>query len=63
MLADIREGFVSPEAAERDYGVVLKREGGDFVVDSRRRRRARASDDVDEDIAGIVGNRLRRCEA
>jgi N-methylhydantoinase B len=23
VLADVREGFVSPEAAERDYGVVL----------------------------------------
>jgi N-methylhydantoinase B len=27
VLADVREGFVSPEAAEREYGVTVKREG------------------------------------
>jgi N-methylhydantoinase B len=34
VLADVREGYVSLEAAERDYGVVLKREGADFTVDA-----------------------------
>ena len=28
VLADVREGFVSPEAAEREYGVVLTAESG-----------------------------------
>jgi N-methylhydantoinase B len=27
VLADVREGFVSPKAAEREYGVTVKREG------------------------------------
>ena len=40
--ADVREGYVSPEAAERDYGVVLKREGDDFVVDSAATQARRA---------------------
>jgi N-methylhydantoinase B len=29
VLADVREGFVSPDAAERDYGVTVKRDGDD----------------------------------
>ncbi len=33
VAADVREGFVSLEAAERDYGVVLKRDGEALVVD------------------------------
>ena len=33
VLADVREGFVSPEAAERDYGVVLTRDGEEWIVD------------------------------
>jgi N-methylhydantoinase B len=45
VAADVREGFVSPGAAERDYGVVLKREGNDIVVDSEatQARRAKAT--------------------
>ena len=42
VLADVREGVVSPEAAERDYGVVLKRDGGDFVVDAAATQARRA---------------------
>ena len=34
VLADIREGFISPDVAERDYGVVLKRERDEFTVDA-----------------------------
>jgi N-methylhydantoinase B len=34
VLADIREGFISPDVAEREYGVVLKREGDEFTVDA-----------------------------
>jgi N-methylhydantoinase B len=34
VLADIREGFISPDVAERDYGVVLKREDDEFTVDA-----------------------------
>ena len=42
VLADVREGVLSPEAAERDYGVVLKRDGGDFVVDAAATQARRA---------------------
>jgi N-methylhydantoinase B len=34
VLADIREGFLSADMAERDYGVVLKRDGDEFTVDA-----------------------------
>ena len=45
VLDDVREGVVSPDAAEREYGVVLKRDGGDFVVDaaSTQARRAKVT--------------------
>ncbi len=33
VLIDVRDGNVSPEAAERDYGVVLRREGSAWTVD------------------------------
>jgi len=33
VLIDVRNGNVSPEAAERDYGVVLRRDGADWTVD------------------------------
>src|SRR6478672_6966 len=33
VLIDVRDGNVSPEAAERDYGVVIFREGSSFTVD------------------------------
>jgi N-methylhydantoinase B len=33
VLADVNEGYVSPEAAERDYGVVLRREDRSWAVD------------------------------
>jgi N-methylhydantoinase B len=42
VLADVREGFVSVEAAARDYGVVLKRAGSNFVVDAAATRARRA---------------------
>ena len=42
MLEDVREGAVSPDAAERDYGVVLNRDGGDFVVDAAAAQARRA---------------------
>jgi N-methylhydantoinase B len=45
VLADVAEGEVSPEAAERDYGVVLKRNGGGLALDvaatEKRRKQAR----------------------
>ena len=34
VLADVREGVVSREAAERDYGVVLRRDGATFAIDA-----------------------------
>jgi N-methylhydantoinase B len=42
VLDDVREGQLSPEAAERDYGVVIKRDGGDFVVDAAATQARRA---------------------
>src|SRR5438105_2941217 len=33
VLADVREGLVSPQAAERDYGVVVRCEDGAWVID------------------------------
>jgi N-methylhydantoinase B len=33
VLDDVHEGNISPEAAERDYGVVLKSDGGDWTID------------------------------
>src|SRR5215470_764115 len=33
VLIDVRDGNVSPEAAERDYGVVLRREGAALTID------------------------------
>jgi N-methylhydantoinase B len=45
VLADVHEGLVSAEAAERDYNVVFKREGSNFVVDvaATRTRRAKVT--------------------
>ncbi|MFM1815168.1 MAG: hypothetical protein RLZ98_1863 [Pseudomonadota bacterium] len=46
VLRDVVEGYVSPEAAERDYGVVLSQSGKAWVVDmaatERKRSEARA---------------------
>jgi N-methylhydantoinase B len=42
VLDDVREGQLSPEAAERDYGVVIKRDGRDFVLDAAATQAARA---------------------
>jgi N-methylhydantoinase B len=38
VLADVREGYVSPEAAERDYGVVLNKDGAVDAEATARRR-------------------------
>jgi N-methylhydantoinase B len=42
VFADVREGLVSAEAAEREYGVVLKREGSNFVVNAAATQARRA---------------------
>jgi N-methylhydantoinase B len=42
VLADVQEGYLSAEAAARDYGVVLKREGSNFVVDAAATQARRA---------------------
>jgi N-methylhydantoinase B len=42
VLADVREGAVSPAAAERDYGVVLKPEGRSWALDQAATRARRA---------------------
>jgi N-methylhydantoinase B len=51
VLADIREGAVSPAAAERQYGVVLKQKGGRWMIDQAatdaRRSEMKASRTVD----------------
>jgi len=33
VLADVRSGYVSLEAARRDYGVVIRAEGRKFEID------------------------------
>ena len=33
VLADVRSGYVSLEAAQRDYGVVIRAEGRKFEID------------------------------
>jgi N-methylhydantoinase B/oxoprolinase/acetone carboxylase alpha subunit len=45
VLDDVREGVVSPEAAEREYGVILKRNGAGWMIDDAETatRRAAAS--------------------
>jgi N-methylhydantoinase B len=42
VLGDVREGAVSAEAAERDYGVVLVRSGGGWTVDAAATEKRRA---------------------
>ena len=42
VLADVGEGLVSAETAERDYGVVLTREGSNLVVDAAKTQARRA---------------------
>jgi N-methylhydantoinase B len=33
VLADVRAGYVSLQAAERDYGVVIRQQGRRFALD------------------------------
>jgi N-methylhydantoinase B/oxoprolinase/acetone carboxylase alpha subunit len=42
VLADVREGLVSREAAERDYGVVLEPAGRSWVIDRAATQARRA---------------------
>ena len=42
VLADVREGNVSPEAGERDYGVVLRRDGDAWAIDQAATQARRA---------------------
>jgi N-methylhydantoinase B len=42
VLDDVREGQLSPEAAERDYGVIIKRHGRNFVLDAAATQARRA---------------------
>jgi hypothetical protein len=47
VLADVRSGYVSLEAARRDYGVVIHRQGRRFEFDlkaTQELRRRMASD-------------------
>src|SRR5258705_64759 len=43
VLMDVRDGNVSPEAAERDYGVVIRREGATFTIDQAATNAKRAT--------------------
>ena len=47
VLDDLREGNVSPEAAERDYGVAMVQDGRDWTIDeaatAARRNKTKAS--------------------
>jgi len=43
VLADVRSGYVSLEAARRDYGVVIKKEGRRFELDAKGTAELRSS--------------------
>src|SRR5204863_5469956 len=43
VLADLRDGIVSPAAAERDYGVVLRGSAGSWTLDAPATERRRAA--------------------
>ena len=43
VLADVRSGYVSPEAARSDYGVVIREKGRSFSVDLEATRELRRS--------------------
>jgi N-methylhydantoinase B/oxoprolinase/acetone carboxylase alpha subunit len=41
VLADVRAGYVSMEAARRDYGVVIRQQGRRFELDTEATSRLR----------------------
>ncbi|MGH2617817.1 MAG: hydantoinase B/oxoprolinase family protein [Thermomicrobiales bacterium] len=43
VLADVRDGYVSPERAQQDYGVVITTRDGALVVDEQATRAIRAT--------------------
>jgi N-methylhydantoinase B len=43
VLRDVREGYVTPEGAARDYGVVLTQDGAGYAIDEAATARARAA--------------------
>jgi N-methylhydantoinase B len=43
VLADVLAGYVSMEAARRDYGVFIRNDDGDFHIDEARTAQARAA--------------------
>ncbi len=43
VLDDVREGLVSPEAAEKQYGVVLRKNGAGWTIDDAATRTRRAA--------------------
>jgi N-methylhydantoinase B len=50
VLDDIQEGYVSPAAAERDYGVVLRQDGGVLTVDEAATAARRAKLKTDQQV-------------
>jgi N-methylhydantoinase B len=43
VLRDLREGYVTLQGAQRDYGVVASRAGDDFIIDEAATNQARAA--------------------
>ncbi|MEY3553247.1 MAG: hypothetical protein RL735_1595 [Pseudomonadota bacterium] len=43
VLRDLREGYVTLQGAQRDYGVVASRAGDDFIIDEAATKQARAA--------------------
>jgi N-methylhydantoinase B len=43
VVADVNEGYVTPQAAERDYGVALTRDGRRYKLDAAGTEKLRAS--------------------
>ena len=36
MLIDVRMGYIKPESAKKDYGVVIVEQAGDYIIDRER---------------------------
>src|SRR6185295_18135022 len=43
VLADVIQGYVSPERAARDYGVAITRNGRSFIIDESETRKLRGN--------------------
>ena len=59
VLADVREGFVTPEAAARDYGVVLTADGSAVDEKATASRRVMLRESGASSTPGASDNTMR----